>query len=699
VGIAKILLVENDDLAARFLSRELTRMDYEVCGMLTTGELALERTAQLRPDLILMDIGLDGELDGIDTAIRIAAEHATPTIFLSGYTDEETLVRARKANPYGYLVKPISEQSLNATLQMAMERLTAERTLQRHQARLREAALVFDATRDGILILDHDHRISSVNHRFTEITGFDSRDVVGGEPHFLDDCALPPTLFAQIGGDGGRWCSQIDVRKRDGTSFPATVTIAAVRDDALSDSHYVVLIADISATRLAEERLYRMAHHDPLTGLPNRQLMMDRLRIAIEQAKRHRSRMAILFIDLDKFKAINDSLGHAAGDELLRVVAARMQGCVRSVDTVARLGGDEFVVVLDAIGEREDVAGIAHKILEAVAQPIPLTGADTTITTSASIGIALFPEAAGSVDQLIRAADAAMYEAKSLGRDKFVFFSRRTSLSAAQRSALERELRRAIDQRQMVLHYQPQFALESGRLVGVEALLRWRHPMRGLLNAGQVVPLAEAGGQMSALGEWMLRTACRQLVQWRTLGMKPPRMALNFSDCQLFDPLLLPLLEGCLREFELPAELLEMEIAETVLHGRNANAETFEGIRTLGVGLAVHNYGTGHSSLHALTRFPVRRVKIDRSLTRRICDGGAESAIANAIIAVARELNLVSLAEGVETAGQERYLRQHGCSEAQGHYYGPALPPRAIDALLQHATAVPLRHDAAAPLG
>jgi diguanylate cyclase (GGDEF)-like protein/PAS domain S-box-containing protein len=686
-----VLLVENEALNALFFQEELTRLGCELCASVTTGEAAIVAAAEHRPDLILMDIGLDGDMDGIEAAGEIVNARPTPIIFLSGYTDDDTLARARGVKPYGYLVKPFTEGSLNATLQMVLERLASERELARSQQRLREAALVFDATQDGILILDRDHRISSVNHRFTALTGFTPQELEGAQPYFLDHGILTPELLAQIGAHEGRWSSQISVQKRDGSSFPATVTIAGVRDVDTHTGHHVVLISDLTAVRAAEEKLYRMAHHDPLTGLPNRQLMMDRLKLAIEQAKRHRSRMAVLFIDLDRFKQVNDSLGHAAGDEMLRTVAARMERCVRSVDTVARLGGDEFLIVLDDIDDNSAVALVAQKLLDTLSQPIAIASASSAVNTSASIGISLFPEAGTTPDQLIHAADAAMYEAKSQGRDAFVFHSPRNRRVSNGLGTLQRELFHAIRSHKLELYYQPQVNLESGRVVGLEALLRWPHPQRGMIDAGEVLPLAQAGDQMDVLSRWALRTACRQLAEWTAAGIKPPRMAINVSDCQLFDPQLVSELESCLEEFGVAGELVELEVAESAVQDKSADCDTFAALRKLGVGLTVHNYGSGQTSLTALNELPVRRVKIDRRLVARLDQGGAPAALVNAIIAVARELQFTASAEGIENAAQTIYLLRHGCHEAQGNYYSPPLPAAAVLPLLRSATIVPLR--------
>lgn len=688
--IAKVLIVENDEFNARHLRNALQKLDYEICAVLATGESVLKNLLQLQPDFILMDISLDGDLDGIETATQITEIRPTPLIYLSGYTDDATLKRARQTKPYGYLVKPYSEQTLNATLQMLMERLQTEHILQKSESRLREAALVFDTTQDGILILDAERKVSRSNQRFTEITGFESADITGSMPAFLNREVLTPALFEQIdaGMQSDRWSGHIDISKKGGGHFPANLTIASVREVARSGEHtnltqYVVLISDLTAVRMAEDKLYRMAHHDPLTGLPNRQLAMDRLQQAIEQAKRRRSRMAVFFVDLDNFKHVNDSLGHNAGDDLLRTVATRMEGCVRSVDTVARLGGDEFLVILDNVDDIKTVSGIAEKMLAALSSPFTSAHAPSEIIGSASIGISVFPEAGKTAEQLIRAADTAMYHAKSRGRCKFAFYTLRMTYSAAQRIQLKHEFQNALEQHQLELHYQPQLKMSQGELVGLEALLRWRHPRRGLLTAEDIIPLAETADCMRELGVWVLRNVCAQLRDWRARGFKVVKISINCSASQFFNSTFTSTIEHCLDEFTIEPNLLEVEITETTLHEEKSHEDVFDQLKMLGVGLAIDHFGTGHFSVNALKRLAITRVKIDRKFVSGISRNGEDTAIINAILAMTKELNLISVAEGIETSEQNSFLLENGCEEAQGYFYAGALPAKNIEPLLQ----------------
>ena len=694
--IAKVLIVENDEFNAQHLRRELIKMDFEVCPILTAGETAVEQISELQPDLILMDVSLDGDMDGIETAARIAAIRPTPLIYLSGYTDETTLTRARKTKPYGYLVKPYSEQTLNATLQMLLERLQTERALRQSEARLLEAALVFEATQDGILILDEDHAVTNTNQRFSDITGFNAQEIQGMSPAFLNYDVLTPALFEQIGETAGnaRWSSHIEVIKKDGTRFPGNVTIASVQHPLqasptdLGRGYYVVLIADLTAVRQAEDKLYRMAHHDQLTGLPNRQLAMDRLHYAIEQAKRRRSRMAVFFVDLDNFKQVNDSLGHNIGDELLRTVATRMQACVRSVDTVARLGGDEFLVILDSIDDIKTVSGIASKMLNALSSPINLPQTTAEIFASASIGISLYPEAGATPDQLIRAADTAMYHSKARGRCTFSFFTPHMKRSEVQRAESNNQLHFALEHHQLEMHYQPQVHMKNGEIIGLEALLRWRHPHRGLLSPEHIISLAEAGGCMVELNCWVLRSVCAQLSEWQQQKIQAVKVAINIHQSQIYDADFIGVLEACLLEFDIAPELLEFEITEATLRSEKKDDAVFDHLARLGISLAIDNFGSGYSSVHTLKRAPVKRIKIDQQLVHRTAENEDGVLITSAILAMVKELNLIAVAEGIETSEQELFMRTHGCNEAQGFFYASALPALEVQNMLRPMPAI-----------
>ncbi len=427
--------------------------------------------------------------------------------------------------------------------------------------------------------------------------------------------------------------------------------------------------------------LERMAHHDELTGLPNRALLNDRLAQSLAQARRSGRPLGLLFLDLDGFKDINDSLGHATGDRLLQSVADRLRGLVREGDTVARLGGDEFVVMLVNLAQPEAAVDVARAIAQALARP---HGVDEhTLHVTASIGVAAFPADGDSAGALLKHADAAMYRAKAQGRNAVQCYTHEMSVHARQRMELQGALREAIERGQFELHYQPQLELASGRLRGVEALIRWQHPQLGLVSPDRFIPLAEENGLIAPLGEWVLRSAGRQLQRWRAAGHTALTLSVNLSARQVEAPALPCLVQQVLDDCQLPAPCLELEITETaLLHNADPVRATLQALKDLGVALALDDFGTGYSSLSHLRRFPIDTIKIDKSFTAEIGASADTATIIRAIVALARSLGVETVAEGVETAAQLRFLSMLGCHHAQGYHLGRPVPAAAIDTLL-----------------
>ena len=424
---------------------------------------------------------------------------------------------------------------------------------------------------------------------------------------------------------------------------------------------------DITLLKAAEDSVKQLAYHDTLTGLPNRLLLQDRLDQQLIQAGREMEQVAVLFLDLDRFKVVNDTLGHSAGDELLQIVARRLLACVRKSDTVARIGGDEFVIVLNRLENSGDTTVTARKILQALTLPIRLKGQD--IFTSTSIGIALYPEDAERAEALIAHADMAMYLAKEQGRNTYRYFSKELNERAQERLQLETLLRRALARDEIKIHYQDQVDLASGQLCGVEALVRWQHPKRGLLLPGEFLPLAEETGLIVPIGTWVLRTACARMCAWEKQGFPSGRITVNFSRRQLADTELLPSLRSILADTGLAPQQLELEITENILQQDPAQAATvLKRLQELGISIAVDNFGTGFTSLNLLRRLPVQRLKIDRSFIHQLFSDDTAAAIARTTISIAHNLGLRVIAEGVETKRQMDFLRDHGCDEIQGYY-------------------------------
>jgi diguanylate cyclase (GGDEF)-like protein len=440
--------------------------------------------------------------------------------------------------------------------------------------------------------------------------------------------------------------------------------------------------------RRARELSVHLAHHDTLTDLPNRQFFRSRLRQLIAQAERHKSQLAILFLDLDRFKQINDTLGHVIGDRLIQEVARRLQACIRTADSASRCGGDEFNLILADVRRGQDAARVAKKISLAISEPVQIDGHE--LFTSCSIGISLYPMDGQDVDSLVRNADVAMYQAKAEGGGKFRFFMPQMTDRAVERLALEHSLRQAIEREEFVLHYQPRVELSSDRITGFEALVRWNHPDLGLIYPDEFIPVAEETGLIAPLGEWVAREACAQLVRWKRQGFAVDSMAVNVSARQFRQRMPIELVNGALEESGLEARHLEIEITESaVMQDARQALETLEELRKIGVSVAIDDFGTGQSSLAYLKRFPLTKLKIDKAFIRTLLSDPRDAAITRAIIAMAHSLGLVACAEGVETRKQLDFLRDPGCDEVQGYVYSPPLPVERATRLLSGADPFP----------
>jgi diguanylate cyclase (GGDEF)-like protein/PAS domain S-box-containing protein len=540
------------------------------------------------------------------------------------------------------------------------------------ETNLEQAAQVFQNARDAIIMMDAEYRVRAVNGAFTAITGHAPEQIIG-QPLASLGWGVDDDFYQRIwtGLEGAdHWEGELASARSNGQRYPVRVTLTAIRDAHGEVSSYMAMLSDISERKRIEEQVRHQAEHDALTGLPNRILFLDRLHQALATWRRQGSSSAVMFLDLDKFKAVNDTYGHQAGDIVLREVALRVRACVRQVDTISRLGGDEFVVLLADIKGADQAAHVALAVTQAVALPIDIGGQEVTL--SASIGIALCPDDGADVDTLFHHADVAMYHAKQNGRGSFQFFSPAMNAHVIERVDLENRLRQALDGKEFMLQYQPAIEVATGRVTSVEALLRWRHPQRGLLLPHEFLPVAEDSGLIVPIGEWVLRAACQRARAWRHAGAAVA-VAVNLSDAQLEHDGLLPAIDAALEGAGLPPDALELEIAEDALiRGEPAFADTALALRARGVRLSIDRFGTGLSSLEALRRFPLTTVKIDRSYVGDVGHDPVDAAMVPAIIAVARSLQLRVVGEGVETAEQLDFLRRHGCDDYQGFYASAA---------------------------
>ena len=476
--------------------------------------------------------------------------------------------------------------------------------------------------------------------------------------------------------------------RKDGSLLWVSLTIAARRDRHGHQLTDVSIVEDISARKSAEERVQYLATHDGLTGLPNRALFGELLNLAISTARRYKRQFAVLFIDLDRFKIINDSLGHEAGDVMLREIALRLRDCLRASDVVARLGGDEFVVLLSEVNDHAQAAAVARNILAATMRPVMILGQECRVT--ASIGICLHPVDGQDDQAVLKNADMAMYLAKEEGKNNFQIYSAAIHTHAAGRLALETNLRRALELEQFTLHYQAMVDFKTGAITGVEALLRWNNPELGAVSPTQFIPVAEDMGLIVPIGKWVLREACAQNVEWQRQGLPPVRLSVNLSMRQLDDPDLVAEIEAVLKETGLLPDLLELEVTESaIMHNAERTVRVLAAIKELGVRLAIDDFGTGYSSLAQLRRFPIDTLKVDRSFVREIPDNAGDRAIAEAIIAMGKTLSLTIVAEGVETPEQQAFLSEHHCDVMQGYYFSTPIAPDDFATLLRSYTPVP----------
>jgi len=543
---------------------------------------------------------------------------------------------------------------------------------------LRQAGQVFDHARDAILLVDHAHRVLAANRAYTELTGYPAEEVIGVELPSLRLGVQEREFYDRLRDhvdSHGHWEGELWGMRRDGSTIPIRAVLSAITDQDGAPSSYMLMLSDISERQRAVEQARHQAEHDALTGLPNRILFMDRLEQALAAMARQQRQFALMFIDLDHFKAVNDQHGHEAGDAVLQEVAHRLRRCVRRVDTVSRLGGDEFVVLLADIGGVDQAAHVAATIMQSVARPIEAEVG--TLSLSVSIGIAICPSDGEDPKTLLRHADVAMYHAKESGRSEFHFFSQEMNSRVFERVQLENRLRRALDNGEFELEYQAEIEVKSGRTVGFEALLRWRDPERGRLLPDAFIKAAEASGLIVPIGQWVLREACQQGRRWHDAGL-PVVVAVNLSNVQFVHDDLLRYIDEALAASHLAPEFLDLEITEkTIMNGDAAILATVGSLRERGVKLTIDDFGTGFSSLSSLRRFPLSKLKIDRSFIDDIVSEPDGGAMIPAIIALARSLKLKVIAEGVETAEQLAYLQAHGCDEYQGFYAGeaPLAPP------------------------
>ena len=558
------------------------------------------------------------------------------------------------------------------------------------ESRLELWAKVFEASAESLIVMDADMRIITVNQAFRRHSLYDMVELIGKRPAFLlapDNSPEQLDSLRQTLARRGYWQGEISVQRKSLESYPAWLVMNAVRDLDGVTTHFIASSLDISERKASERQIEHMAHHDALTGLANRHVSKLRLAAAIAQARRSGEKVGVLFVDLDRFKHVNDALGHHVGDALLQSVSKRLLQLVREGDTVSRLGGDEFVVILNGIGDAEAIGALLDtRLIPAMRQPHQVEG--SALYVSCSVGVAIYPDHGDDMDTLMRHADAAMYQAKSGGRDNARMFTPQMQEQQLQQLHLESDLRHAIERQELVLYYQPRVDAQSSRLNGVESLIRWQHPQHGLITPDSFIPAAEESGLIVSIGAWVIREACRQQLAWREAGAGEIAVSINLSAIQLKSGTLVATLREVLREFPVTPGQIEFELTESILMDNvDDTIATLHAIKALGFALSIDDFGTGYSSLNYLCRFPLDKLKIDMSFVQDIHGSPQNLAVTKTIIGLGHTLGLTVTAEGVESAADADVLRHAGCDELQGYYFARPMPQAHFMAWLAHSDA------------
>ncbi|WP_191489327.1 phosphodiesterase DibA [Pseudomonas sp. FEN] len=547
--------------------------------------------------------------------------------------------------------------------------------------RLRQAAAVFDCTREGVLVTNKDGLIIHVNRAFVAITGYQEAEVLGMRPSLFKSGRHSVDFYQKVYRaleTTGEWSGEIWNRRKSGEIYPQWQTIRAIRDDHGQLSQYVAVFSDISAIKDSQHELAQLANYDPLTGLPNRLLFTDRASQALASAQVHKRGCALLLIDLDHFKIINDSLGHNIGDQLLKAVGERLQQLFGTGISLARLGGDEFAVLAENCPQVVQAAALAQRVIEGLREPFLLDGHQLFI--SASIGISLFPSDSLNAEQLLRNADSALFKAKSAGREGYALYTEELTAHAQHRVEMAGELRRALEQGELRVYYQPVHELRGSRLIGVEALVRWEHPQRGLVSPGEFIPIAERTGLIAEIDAWVMEKSCRQMCQWLRDGIELSFIAVNVSSRLFARRELYQQVAKVLDDTGLDPALLELEVTESaVMDDPEVALEQLHRLRELGVSLAIDDFGTGYSSLLRLKRLPVQKLKIDQGFVAGLPWDEDDAAIVRVVIALAQSMGMRVQAEGIEQAEQARFLLDHSCDLGQGYWFGRPMPAEQLD--------------------
>ena len=707
----RLLLVDDEPRLLSSLYELLQGRGYRLVTA-PSGTDALAELSRQRFDLVLLDLRLP-DIGGHQIMDFINDKGIDANVIvMSGEVGIDNAIGALKRGAYAYLRKPYSREELLSTVANALQqrRLKAENERIANQLENSEKMYRYlvDSSPDIIYTLNHEGRFTFVNDRAYQLLGYTREELIGQHYSILvhdEDLERARYVFNERRVDE-RAARNVELRLKcrggnghDRTFNTTLMTISLnaigmhVPDQEVKKLEFFGsygVARDITDRKRAEEVISYQAYHDILTDLPNRSLFKDRLGLAVIQAKRKQTELAVMFIDLDRFKLVNDTLGHVKGDELLQQAAGRLKECLRKGDTLARQGGDEFTIVLPELRDRDDARIVADKFLEVLQEPFDLDGHEVHI--SASIGIAIYPKDGESIDELLRHADIAMYQVKALGKNGHSFYHDSMVEISHQKIALEHALRRALEHDELEMYYQPQIDAVSGRIVGAEALMRWNHPTRGRLSAGEFLPFAEENGLMLPISDWMIGALCRDMLKWNAVDGSEVRLSLNLSPQYLDRGDFFEKMRGALVRYGISPKQIEVEITENIcIRNPQYAIEQLNRLCELGVSIAIDDFGTGYSSLSYLHRFPIHTVKIDQSFVKEVHEENGHYPVILAIISIARGLGLNLIAEGVETEEQARYLRANGCMTMQGYFFYRPIPLQEFMAALRTQSGPNLR--------
>lgn len=684
-----LLIVEDDELLAMHMQLQLNGLGYTKVTIVFDGESALASMAVDRADLILMDIELGEGIDGVTTAQRVRENYDVPVIFVSAHFGELIVERAKQVGPFGYILKPASIRELHATLEMALYKHQAEKKI---RALAEHNQAIVNNMFDGVITINAAGAIESFNHAASQMFGYSVAEVLGKNVSIL----MPEPHRSHHDGYLGHYQQtgeariigqprELEAQHKNGDVFP--ITLAITKISHAGETVFIGMIRDMSQHRKDENEIRRLAFYDDLTKLPNRRLLFERLQHAMHTSTRSGLHGAVMFIDLDQFKHINDTLGHHIGDQLLVHVASQLKNAVREGDTVARLGGDEFVILLENLARNEHEAArqtefVAKKILQLLEQPYALD--DSIYIGTASIGIMLFLQEREPINDLLKKADVAMYQAKTAGRNTLRFFDPTMQAVANAHLALKQDLQRGIHEGQFALHYQIQVTSDNA-ITGVEALIRWHHPKHGLVSPAQFIPLAEETGLILELGQWVLEEACRQLVNWaKHTSSARWTIAVNVSASQFGHVDFVDNVLSALATTGANPKLLKLELTESMLvNDIDSIIDKMTAIKARGVSFSLDDFGTGYSSLTYLKRLPLDQLKIDQSFVRDVLNDPSDAMIVHTILALGHNLHLQVIAEGVESEAQRNFLAAIGCDAFQGYYFGRPAAANCLSQFIQ----------------